>query len=89
MDAIYVAADISSRPLFICEHPIRGLSWGFLGMDLDDTPLWRQFLHSSTFDMPLSISKFYHCHRVLAHEMRLGRYTFAQFQTDVQAREKC
>lgn len=88
VEAVYVAADLSSRPLYICEHPTRGLAWAFFGMDLDDTPQWRQFLNSSTFDMPLSIASFYHCHRLLAHEFRLGRYSFAQFFKDVTFRER-
>ncbi len=27
MDAVFVAADITSRPIYICEHPALGLAW--------------------------------------------------------------
>ena len=88
VDAVYVAADIPSRSLYICQHPVRGLSWAFHGMDLHDTPRWRQFLDSSTYDLPLGIAQYYQAHRLMAHEMRLGRYTFEQYLSDVRERSR-
>jgi hypothetical protein len=87
VEAIYLPAELTSRPLYLCQHPSFGLSWTFFGVDLNRSPsLWRPLCLDSTYDSPMGFAQYMVSHRLLLHEIRSERYSFEQFRDDIVRR---
>jgi hypothetical protein len=84
--AIYCAMDQLSRPIYLCDHPVVGLSWAHLGTDLDSPASWRGWAMDAAFDVTTATGRYLYCLRLLLHELRAGRYSFAQFVDDLEKR---
>ena len=81
--ALFISTD---KPIYLCQHPIRGLSWAFLSTDLNDPEWWRPVTPSGDFDGYLHTYNM-HCAGLLFQAIRVGRYSLQQFLADVLTRE--
>ena len=86
VDAIFIAADITSTPLYMGHHPTRGLSSAPLGVDLDVDVLW-SLPSTSRYDIPLGYAQFFPTSRMLRQAFQTGGYSFPQFLHDVRTRD--
>jgi hypothetical protein len=85
----------SSRMVILCEHPTRGIihtSTLLIGNEIEFAALcampavWRDPFATALSDwaMQMVIGGWF---RIMIHEFRLGRYSFARFLADVRLRE--
>ena len=86
----------SSRMVLVCEHPTRGLihsSTLMIGNEVDFAALcsfpamWRDPFATALSDWPMQMVMG-GWFRIMVHEFRLGRYSFARLLADVRARER-
>jgi hypothetical protein len=94
VEGVLCSVDVASPLVVICEHPQMGLIWIMLYdiRDIDSLcqqpSVWKNVGHDVPFDCPLISTLYGHSHRALVHEIRLGRYSFAQMLHDVRLREQ-
>jgi hypothetical protein len=95
VNGILCIVDVASGIFIFCEHPEHGLIWVPV-TSISDIPSicatswtrqWRTFASDIPFDCPLAATLYGHSVRSFLHELRLGRYSFARFLSDVHARE--
>jgi hypothetical protein len=94
LDGIMCSVDVAAPYLYMCEHPQFGLIWALAMRSSDvnalcaDSSRWRSLDSDRGYDSAMGATFYGYCHRLLLHELRLGRYSCAQFLADLRAREQ-